>query len=172
LTPQTQIAVPQGFNWHCSFILIEAGVHARRLDVNMNCRWGEGRWGEGDTLGVAVVVDLVQCGHPTPSFDALQHRGGEHTLGDVLSLEVTADKETHFSTFAAPAHIAKNDRSHYVNVYVPEREIYFKCHISWWEHSSHFRLIGRGVLSVSVVSQLVYEFLCLTSPKEKPQVPI
>jgi len=26
-----------------------------------------------------------------------------------------------------------------------EREIYFKSHISWWEHSSHFRLIGRGV---------------------------
>jgi len=42
-----------------------------------------------------------------------------------------------------------------------EREIYFKSHISWWEHSSHFRLIGRGVPSVSVVSQLVYKFLSL-----------
>jgi len=37
-----------------------------------------------------------------------------------------------------------------------EREIYFKSHISLWEHSSHFRLIGRGVPSVSVVSQLMY----------------
>jgi len=50
-----------------------------------------------------------------------------------------------------------------------EREIYFKSHISWWEHSSHFRLIGRGVPSVSAVSQLVYEFLNLASPKENPQ---
>jgi len=41
-----------------------------------------------------------------------------------------------------------------------EREIYFMSHISLWEHSSHFRLIGRGVPSVSVVSQLVYKFLC------------
>jgi len=46
-----------------------------------------------------------------------------------------------------------------------EREIYFKSHISLWEHSSHFRLIGRGVPSVSVVSQLMYKFLCLASPK-------
>jgi len=45
---------------------------------------------------------------------------------------------------------------------------YFKSHISLWEHSSHFRLIGRGVPSVSVVSQLMYEFLCLASPKENP----
>jgi len=52
------------------------------------------------------------------------------------------------------------------------REIYFKSHISLWEHSSHLRLIGRGVPSVSVVSQLVYKFLCLASPKENPQVPI
>jgi len=51
---------------------------------------------------------------------------------------------------------------------VTEREIYFKSHISLWEHSSHFRLIGRGVPSVSVVSQLVYKFLCLASPKENP----
>jgi len=29
-------------------------------------------------------------------------------------------------------------------------------HISLWEHSSHLRLIGRDVPSVSVVSQLVY----------------
>jgi len=49
-----------------------------------------------------------------------------------------------------------------------EREIYFKSHISLWEHSSHFRLIGRGVPSVSVVSQLMYKFLCLASPKENP----
>jgi len=47
-----------------------------------------------------------------------------------------------------------------------ERGIYFKSHISWWEHSSHFRLIGRGVPSVSVVSQLVYKFLCLASPRD------
>jgi len=53
-----------------------------------------------------------------------------------------------------------------------EREIYFKSHIFWWEHSSHFRLIGRGVPSVSVVSLLVYKFLCLASPKENPQVPM
>jgi len=53
-----------------------------------------------------------------------------------------------------------------------EREIYFKSHISLWEHSSHFRLIGRGVPSVPVVSQLVYKVLCLASPKENPQVPI
>jgi len=53
-----------------------------------------------------------------------------------------------------------------------EREIYFKSHISLREHSSHFRLIGRGVPSVSVVSQLVYKFLCSASPKENPQVPI
>jgi len=49
-----------------------------------------------------------------------------------------------------------------------EREIYFKSHISVWEHSSHFRLIGRGVPSVSVVSQLMYKCLCLPSPKENP----
>jgi len=49
-----------------------------------------------------------------------------------------------------------------------EGEIYFKSHISLWEHSSHFRLIGRGVPSVSVVSQLMYKFLCLASPKENP----
>jgi len=30
-----------------------------------------------------------------------------------------------------------------------ERETYFKSHISLWEHSSHFRLIGRGIPSVS-----------------------
>jgi len=53
-----------------------------------------------------------------------------------------------------------------------EREIYFKSHISLWEHSSNFRLIGRGVPSVSVVSQLMYKFLCLASPKENPQVPM
>jgi len=53
-----------------------------------------------------------------------------------------------------------------------ERENYFKSHTSLWEHSSHFRLIGRGVPSVSVVPQLVYSFLCLASPKENPQVPI
>jgi len=53
-----------------------------------------------------------------------------------------------------------------------EREIYFKSHISWWEHSSHFRLIGRGVPSVSVVSPLVYKFFCLASPNENPQVPM
>jgi len=53
-----------------------------------------------------------------------------------------------------------------------EREIHFKSHISWWERSSHFRLIGRGAPSVSIVSQLVYKFLCLASPKEIPQVPI
>jgi len=53
-----------------------------------------------------------------------------------------------------------------------EREIYFKSHISLWEHSSHFRLIGRGVPSVSVVSQLMYKFLCLASPEEIPQVPM
>jgi len=52
-----------------------------------------------------------------------------------------------------------------------EREIYFKSHISWWEHSSHFRPIGRGVPSVSVVIQLVYKFLCLASPKENPRDP-
>jgi len=51
-----------------------------------------------------------------------------------------------------------------------EREIYFKSHNSWWEHSRHFRLIGRGVPSVSVVSQLVYKFLNLAFPKENPQV--
>jgi len=33
-----------------------------------------------------------------------------------------------------------------------EREIYFKSHISWWEHSSRFRLIGRGMPSVSCFS--------------------
>jgi len=53
-----------------------------------------------------------------------------------------------------------------------ERERYFKSHISWWEHSSHFRLIGRGVPSVSVVSQLVYNFLWMASPRGNPQVPI
>jgi len=53
-----------------------------------------------------------------------------------------------------------------------EREIYFKSHISLWEHSSHFRLIGRGVPSVSVVSQPVYKLLCLASPKGNPQVPM
>jgi len=44
-----------------------------------------------------------------------------------------------------------------------EREIYFKSHISLWEHSSHFRLTGRGVPSVSVVSQLMYKFLSIRS---------
>jgi len=53
-----------------------------------------------------------------------------------------------------------------------QREIYFKSHISLWEHSSHFRLIGRRVPSVSVFSQLMYKFLCLASPKENPQVPM
>jgi len=55
-----------------------------------------------------------------------------------------------------------------------EREIYFKSHISWWEHSTMSLkwLIGRGVPSVSVDSQLVYKFLGLASPKENPQVPI
>jgi len=34
-----------------------------------------------------------------------------------------------------------------------EREsFYFKSHISLWEHSSHFRLIGRGVPSVLFLS--------------------
>jgi len=53
-----------------------------------------------------------------------------------------------------------------------EREIDFKSHISLWEHSSHVRLIGRSVPSVFVVSRLVYNFLCLASPRENPQVPI
>jgi len=53
-----------------------------------------------------------------------------------------------------------------------EREIYFKSHISLWEHPSHFRLIGRGVPRVSVASQLMYKFLCWASPKENPQVPM
>jgi len=53
-----------------------------------------------------------------------------------------------------------------------EREIYFKSHVSLWEHSSHCRLIGRGVPSVSVFSLLMYKFLCLASPKENPQVPM
>jgi len=39
-----------------------------------------------------------------------------------------------------------------VGVVKGEREIYFKSHFSLWEHSSHFRLIGRGVPSVLVVS--------------------
>jgi len=47
-----------------------------------------------------------------------------------------------------------------------------KSHVSLWEHSSHFRLVGRGVPGVSVVSQRVYIFLCLASPREIPQVPI
>jgi len=38
------------------------------------------------------------------------------------------------------------------SLFVREREIYFKSHISLWEHSSHFRLIGRGVPSVSCFS--------------------
>jgi len=33
-----------------------------------------------------------------------------------------------------------------------EREIYFESHISWWEHSSLFRLIGRGVPNVLFLS--------------------
>jgi len=40
------------------------------------------------------------------------------------------------------------------------------------EHSSHFRLIGRGVPSVSVVSQLVYNFLWMASPRGNPWVPM
>jgi len=36
-----------------------------------------------------------------------------------------------------------------------EKEINFKSHVSLWEHSSHFRLIGRGLPSVSVVSQII-----------------
>jgi len=52
---------------------------------------------------------------------------------------------------------------------IEKKKIYFKSHISLWEHSSHFRLIGRGVPSVSVVSQLMF---CLASPKENPQVPM
>jgi len=61
-------------------------------------------------------------------------------------------------------------------------ELHFNCgrervftsntHNSLWEHSSHFRLIGRGVPSVSVVSQLLYNFLCFASPRENPQVPM
>jgi len=55
---------------------------------------------------------------------------------------------------------------------LPKREIYFKSYISLWEHSSHFRLIGRDVPSVSVVSQLVYNFLWMASPRRNPQVPM
>jgi len=51
-----------------------------------------------------------------------------------------------------------------------EREIYFKSHISLWEHSSHFRLIERGVPSVSVVSQLMYKFLW-PPPRKIPRSP-
>jgi len=52
-----------------------------------------------------------------------------------------------------------------------EREIYFKSHNSLWEHSSHFRLIGRGVPSVSVVSQLVYKFSVWPPPRKIPRSP-
>jgi len=52
-----------------------------------------------------------------------------------------------------------------------EREIYFKSHISLWEHSSHVRLIGRGVPSVSVVSPLMYKFLCWPPPRKIPRSP-
>jgi len=38
-----------------------------------------------------------------------------------------------------------------------ETENSSSTHISLWEHSSHFRLIGRGVPSVSAVSQLLYK---------------
>jgi len=56
---------------------------------------------------------------------------------------------------------------------VEERERFTsKSHISLSEHSSHIRLIGRGVPSVSVVSQTVYNFLCLASPRGNPQVPM
>jgi len=65
-----------------------------------------------------------------------------------------------------------NDHHHSGAMGGREGEFYFKTHISWWEHSSHFRLIGRGVPSVSVVSQLVYKFLWLASPRRNPQVPI
>jgi len=51
-----------------------------------------------------------------------------------------------------------------------QREIYFKSHISLWEHSSHFRLVGRGVPSVSVVSQLMYKFLW-PPPRKIPRSP-
>jgi len=34
----------------------------------------------------------------------------------------------------------------------------FKIHISLWEHSSHDRLIGRGVPGVSFCFSLVYNF--------------
>jgi len=50
-----------------------------------------------------------------------------------------------------------------------EREIYFKSHNSLWEHSSHFRLIGRGAPSVSVVSQLVYKFSIWPPPRKIPK---
>jgi len=52
-----------------------------------------------------------------------------------------------------------------------EREIYFKSHISLWEHSSHFRPIGRGVPSVCCFSANV-QIPLLASPKENPQVPM
>jgi len=44
-------------------------------------------------------------------------------------------------------------------------------HISEWEHSSHFRLIGRGVPSVSFIPQLAYDSLCLSSPREQSPDP-
>jgi len=40
-----------------------------------------------------------------------------------------------------------------------ERDLLQSTHTSSWEHSSHFRLIGRGVPSVSLVSQLVHQLL-------------
>jgi len=48
-----------------------------------------------------------------------------------------------------------------------EREIYFKSHISLWEHSSHFRLIGRGVPSVAIVSQLDVQIPLFGLPQGK-----
>jgi len=48
-----------------------------------------------------------------------------------------------------------------------ERDILQSTHISLWEHSSHCKLIGRGVSCVSGVSQLVYHFFCLASPRGK-----
>jgi len=53
-----------------------------------------------------------------------------------------------------------------------ERDLLQRTPIFLWECSSPSMLIGRSVPTVSVVSQLVFVFLCLASPGESPQVPM
>jgi len=65
---------------------------------------------------------------------------------DAHALESAKDCQQHFINMPLTVSRGEIAREH-------ERDLLQSTHISLWEHSSHDRLIGRGVPGVSFVSR-------------------